>query len=113
MAPDLPSMTDRLAGLREQVAHPGAGPALLAQVEDALTEGYACALSADDWTARAERRLHDLLTDTDVPVRARDLRELTTQHTRLQRELVALRRELAALWHDRDRLRTGARAAST
>jgi hypothetical protein len=105
-------MTNRLAGLREQVAQASLPPALLVQVEDALTEGCACALSADDWAARAEQRLHDLISDADVPVRARDLRELTIEHTRLQRELVALRGELSELWRDRDRLRRGTRAKS-
>jgi ABC-type phosphate transport system auxiliary subunit len=97
--------------------HPGdAGPgdvarpdlatteALLAQIDDRLTEGYAWALSGDAWSMRTEQLLHELDGDT-LAVDDRGLRLLAREHVRFRRDLIALRRELAALRRERDRLR--------
>ena len=69
----------------------------LADVENVLTEGYAEALAGDAWTMRAERTLQDLLQSAASPARALSLRALAREHAAFQYELIALRRELAAL----------------
>ena len=113
MRPDLASIIERVETLRAQTRARAdrADEALLEQIEDLLTEGYACALDGDAWSMRSER-LHELISDSGSPVRGRELRKLASEHARFQREIVALRRELAELRHDRDRLRAGPRAAS-
>jgi hypothetical protein len=85
--------------------------ALLAQIDDRLTEGYAWALSGDAWALRTEQCLHALASDT-LSVDDRGLRLLAREHARFRRDLVALRRELAALRRERDRLRAYWRALS-
>lgn len=114
MRPDLASIIKRVEALRAQTdVRPGeADEALLAQIEDLLTEGYAHALDGDAWSLRSEERLHELISDTDLVVRGRELRQLASEHARFQREVVALRRELAELRHHRDRVQALARATS-
>jgi len=114
MRPDLATMIERVIALRAQ-AHERARSAdefLLDEIEDVLTEGYAYALAGDAWSMRSEQRLHELINDAQSPVRGRDVRSLAAEHGRLQREVVALRRELAELRHERDRLRAGSHARS-
>lgn len=105
-------MIERVAALRDRVRGKTAGEALLAEVEDTLTEGYAHALSGDAWSMRSEQRLHDLISNPQAPVRGRELRALAYEHARFQNDVIALRRELAELRHDRDRLSAGSHAAS-
>ena len=112
MHPDLVTIVGRIAALRQRWASADEVQALLPEIEDALAEGYAQALAGDAWSMRVEQRLQELLTNADVPVRGRELRVLATDHDRFQRDLIELRRELAALRQDRDRLGAGSRAAS-
>ena len=113
MPPDLATVIERVAALRAQARdRRGWDATLLAQIEDMLTEGYAHALDGDAWSMRSEERLHELIADTDSIVRGRELRTLAGEHARFQRDVIALRRELAELRHDRDRLWSGTRAAS-
>lgn len=88
----------------------GAHDALLAEIEDALSGGYAEALAGDAWAERARRTL--LRPVDEAPTRkSRELREMSAQHVRFQRDLDALRCELGALKDARDRLfRTAASA---
>ena len=105
-------MTERVAALRVHLRGKAPGDRLLAQIEDTLTEGYAHALSGDAWSTRSEQRLHDLISDAESPMRGRELRALANEHASFQSDVVALRRELAALRQDRDRLRAGSHARS-
>jgi hypothetical protein len=105
-------MIVQVAGLCEMSASTTATQALLAQIEDRLTEGYAWALTGDAWSMRTEHRLHELGSDTLVVVDDHDLRALAREHARFRRDLIALRRELAALRRERDRLRADWRASS-
>ncbi len=109
MHPDLARMIERVHALHEQARdRAGVDRALLEKIEDVLTEGYARALEGDAWSMRSEQRLHELIDgDGDSPVRGRELRTLATEHARFQNEVMALRRELAELRHDRDRLHAG------
>lgn len=108
MHPDLATMIERVHALHEQIRdRAGVDRAMLEKIEDVLTEGYARALEGDAWSMRSEERLHELIGDTGLPVRARELRTLATAHARFQNEVIALRRELAELRHDRDRLHAG------
>ena len=111
MRPELATMTERVAALRERSAAPAAAEAVLDEIEDALAEGYAQALAGDAWSMRSEQRLHDLISSVD-PVRGGDLRTLAGDHTRFQHDLIELRRELAALRRERDRLRATTQASA-
>lgn len=105
MRPDLATVIDRVAALRERAHMDAPDGRLLAEIEDTLTEGYAHALAGDAWSMRSEQRLHELISDAaDAPVRGRELRSLAGEHARFQNDVMALRRELAELRHERDRL---------
>ena len=98
--------------LREQCRYSTPPETLLEQIEDVLSEGYGQALAGDAWSISREERLQQLLSDADVPFRARHLRLLAAEHADFQRDLVALRRELAELRSDRERLCVGPRLRS-
>jgi hypothetical protein len=105
-------MIGQVAALREVSASRPPSEALVAQMEDGLTEGYAWALTGDAWSMRTEQRLHELGSDTVAAVVVGVLRALTREHARFRRDLNALRRELAALRRERDRLRADWLASS-
>lgn len=104
-------MTDQITALRGLAASSAPTQALLAQIEDSLAAGYACALTGDAWSMRTEQRLH-ALAGAAVPAAAHDLRVLACEHARLRRDLIALRGGLAQLRSDGDRLRADTRASS-
>ncbi len=112
MPPDLDSMLQRVAELREESARPAPRESLLDEIEDALSAGYGQALEADAWSMHTEQRLHELITEPDVPARGRKLRVLATEHARFQRTVMELRSDLAALRRDRDRLYAGSPSRS-
>lgn len=114
MQPDLASMTERVTLLRRHCAVGGraAATALLEQIEDVLSEGYGEALAGDAWSISTENRLEQLIKEPDQAFRGQRLRSLAHEHARFQRELVALRRALAELRCDRDRLRVALRGCS-
>ena len=111
MSPDLAVMIERVARLRGARGSPPS-VALLAEIDEVLTAGYARALNGDAWSTRTEERLHELIYDDTAPVRGRELRAIATDHAGFQRDLVELRAKLAELWNERNRLRAalGARA---
>jgi hypothetical protein len=111
VSPDLATMIGHVAALREVSASSTATEALLARIEDRLTDGYAWALNGDAWSMRFEQRLYELGSNTLV-VDDYDYRVLAREHVRFRRELAALRRELAALRRERDRLLADWRASS-
>ncbi len=90
-------MTARVAQMRADTAARDETAVSLAEVEDVLTEGYAEALAGDAWAMRAERALHEILYSSASPDRGLSLRALVREHAAFQHELIALRRELAAL----------------
>ena len=104
MRRDLVKMTQRVSRLRAHAAEDAPSETLLSMIDDLLTEGYAHALAADAWSMRAEQRLHELISGPPVAARGDRLRSLSHAQTSCQRDLMALRRELAALRLDRDRL---------
>ena len=97
-------MTERVMLLREQCLRSAPPETLLEQIEDVLSEGYGQALAGDAWSISREERLQQLISDVDEPFRARRLRLLAAEHAEFQRDLIALRRELAELRRDRERL---------
>lgn len=107
-------MIERVTLLREQCARGARDEGLLEQIEYVLSEGYAQALAGDAWSISGEQRLQQLISGEGQPFRARRLRLLASEHAQFQRDLVALRRELRELRHDRDRLcaRAGSSSAS-
>ena len=112
MSPDLSVMIERVAGLCDALAGREPSAALLAEVDDVLTEGYARALNGDAWSTRTEERLHELINDESVPIRGRELRAVATDHAGFQRDLIELRRKLGELWNARDGLRSKMTAPS-
>ena len=111
MSPDLTTMLERVMRLREELAARRPTPALLAEIEDVLTEGYAHALDGDAWSTRTEERLLNSFRGSNTRVCARDQQAVMAERSGVQRELVELRRELTELWRERDRLRSGSRRA--
>jgi len=111
MRPDLATVIERVAALRQRARGHAPSERLMAEIEDTLTEGCAHALAGDAWSMRSEQRLHELISDAGSPVRGRELRSLAGEHARFQNDVMALRRELADLRNDRDRL-AGLHAAS-
>lgn len=110
MRPDLATVIDRVVALRERTQDRAPTDRLIAEIEDVLTEGYAHALAGDAWSMQSEQRLHELISDVESPARGRELRALAGEHARFQNDVMSLRRELAELRLDRDRL-AGSRAA--
>lgn len=106
-------MSERVVKLRLEAAGIVQSEALLAQMEDALSEGYGLALAGDAWLMRFEERLHEIIDDASSPVRGGALRTVASEHARFERDLIGLRRELARLRGERDRVhaRTFARSA--
>lgn len=104
MRPDLTPASERVARLRDEASRPAPRASLLDEIEDALSEGYAQALEGDAWAIDTEHRLHELMTDGDVPLRGSRLRALAGEHARFEAKVHRLRRDLAALRRDRDRL---------
>lgn len=95
--PDLADLTDRVARLLADTAGCAPSDELMALVEGLLTEGYASALAGDAWAIRAEQRMHDLVGDRAARARGDSLHALTREHAVFERQLIALRRELAEL----------------
>ena len=106
MPPELAGVIERVTALRQRAQRVGRGAdgALLAEIDDTLTEGYAHALTGDAWSMHCEKRLHELISAASAVTRGRELRALAGEHAGFQREIMALRRELAELRRDRDRL---------
>jgi hypothetical protein len=100
MRRDVENATARIIAIRSRLRD---GDVSDSENDDALSEGYARALAGDAWLARAEQRLHELIDDTTLPVRGRDLRTLVRDHAELQRDVIALRHELEGLRRDRER----------
>jgi predicted nucleic acid-binding Zn-ribbon protein len=109
MRVDIDAAIERVAAIRTRLAQPAQAAVPLDEIEDALSEGYAQALACDAWLIRADQRVRELIDDTSRTVSGRELRALTGEHGDVQRELVALRRELAALRDEHERLRLLAR----
>ncbi len=110
MHPDLEAATQRVIAARARLVDLPPDGVRRQDVEDELCEGYAHALAGDAWLADSERRLHELIDDTALPVRGRELRALAAEHAEVQRSVISLRRELAALRREHDRLRASLHA---
>lgn len=112
MRADVDTATERIIAARLRLAAVPARAVRLQEVEDVLCEGYAQALAADAWLMKTEGRLHELIDDASLAARGRDIRSLSGEHGRVQRSVMELRRELAALRAEHDRLRTRSHASS-
>jgi len=110
MCPDVEAATQRVVAMRASLAD-GAGDIGVGEIEDELCAGYAHALEGDAWLTQAEARLHDLIDDTSSPAHGHELRALAATRSAMRGEVDALRRELALLHCEHDRLRAGARPA--
>lgn len=104
MRPDIETAVEHVAAARVRLGRAPLGEVDAQEIEDALCKGYAQALAGDAWLAQTEQRLHELIEDRSRPVRGRDVRALAAEHGDFQHGLIALRRELAAMRREHDRL---------
>jgi hypothetical protein len=104
MRPDVDSATERVIALRTRLAEPHAAGPALQTIEDELCVGYVCALQADAWLSGVEERLQASFEERSLDARGQ-VRAVAAEHAKLQRGVIALRRELAALRREHDRLR--------
>lgn len=104
MRPDLHAAKEIVVALRARVARMHDDDLPLAEIHDALSTGYAQALAADAWLTETDQRLHELIDDVSITVRARELRTLARDHALFQAGLIALRGELSALRTEYDDL---------
>lgn len=111
MRPDVEAATERVLSARARLGRAPERDDLSDDVEDALCEGYAQALAGDAWLTDGERRLHELIDDTSLAFRGREVRELAREHADFQRQVINLRYELEALRREHDRLRSRSSAA--
>lgn len=112
MRPDVETATERVAAVRARLACLPPLDLHVQEIDDALCEGYAQALAGDAWLTRTERRLHELIDDPSLAVAGSELRALAGERGVLERSVIALREELAALRHEHERLGTGSPASS-
>lgn len=110
MRPEVETATARVIALHERLADSPADVPLQ-KLEDELCVGYAHALAGDAWLAEIEQHMQALVSDCSLDAR-RDLNSIAIEHAEFQRSVVALRRELARLRREHDRLRVGARASA-
>ena len=103
---------EHVARLRDACVGCTPSDALVAEIEDTLTTGYAWALIADACFMRIEERLREAVADASG-LAAVKLRALGGEHARLQEDLTTLRQALAGLRSDRDRVRAGVLGRST
>lgn len=104
MPPDLTAVIERVRRLRASTHEVEPSLALIARIDDGLSQGYAWALDGDAWSMREEQRLHELISDNTTRPDGGELHARATEHERFQRDLAALRHELAELWRERQRL---------
>jgi hypothetical protein len=98
MSDQLASVTERIILLLDRIEQ-GQSPGR-ARLEDALTDGYACALWVDAECDRIERRLAEhaaALTDESGEEQTRRISSLAQLLARRRRELASLRGLLASL----------------
>lgn len=104
---DIELLTDRVAAARARLAGLAAAELPARELDDMLGDGYAVALAGDAWVAQSQQRLDELLENAAVLARSRrDLHAHTRERLELQRSVAGLRRELAALRVDVDKLLT-------
>ena len=106
-------MTDRVMALIDLAADSRApSERLLERMEDTLSEGYGLALAGDAESMRAEEHLHEIINDMSSPARGATVRAIATEHALLEHDIIELRRRLAELRRQRDRLHAASHAAS-
>ena len=110
MHPDLRPISERVEALSARAARADGG-VRADEAEVLLCDGYAAALAADAWSASAEQRMQELMVAIPAEGAARELRILARTHTAFQQDLMVLRRDLAALRQQFDRLTAASRAA--
>jgi phosphoenolpyruvate-protein kinase (PTS system EI component) len=93
---DLLERLDRLSG---QVQRGRVDPAVMDEINDILSEGYALALAEEARLDQLEQRLGDILSEV-VAGRSADLRDVTVELRRTERAVSALRSRLTAM-HER------------
>jgi len=92
-------LLDRIDELSARAARPGADPALLAEIEDLLAEGYMQALTQEARSRRLGSRLENLVETLDEPGAAVEARRLVVQRRTLDESVRTLRDRLNAIRH--------------
>ncbi len=112
MRPDVQAATDRAIAARAQLAALAPHSVPPPEIEGELCSGYMHALDGDAWLAQVEDRLTvAVAADRSSPINCREPFALAAEHNEFRLGLIALRRELAALRDEHDRLRLTAHAA--
>jgi hypothetical protein len=96
---DSASLLDRIAALTTRARLSASNPALLAEIEDLLSQGYADALSGEARMVALEERLDEIL-DAGDETRARELRLVVREHRDVEGAVARLRRALSELHGD-------------
>ncbi|HEV3407713.1 MAG TPA: hypothetical protein VG079_03400 [Gaiellaceae bacterium] len=107
---DLPTLLERIRLLADESG--GAeSRRRLAEVDEALTDGYARALALEAEVWRVRRRQAELARDLREPVHAHELEALAVRLTAVEDELAGLRRALRPLQEHANVLRATIAAA--
>jgi hypothetical protein len=93
---DYGDLIERLEQLAARADRSSGDAALLAELEDALSVGYAGALSGEGRLVQLEERLAALLA-TSGEERAPELRRIVSEHRALERSVARLRAALEPL----------------
>jgi hypothetical protein len=96
---DLQALHDRLDALCERAARRGDDAAVMAEMNDLLSEGYARALLAEARLIALEERLTDRIADLSAG-RVEEVRLLAGEHRAAERAVTRLRARLADV-HER------------
>jgi hypothetical protein len=96
---DCAPLLDRIDALTRRARRATSDPALLAEIEDLLSRGYADALSGEARMVALEERLDEIL-DTGDEARARELRLVVREHRAVEGTVARLRRALSELHGD-------------
>jgi hypothetical protein len=89
-------LIERLERLAVRADSSSGDAELLAEIEDALSAGYADALSGEGRLVQLEDRL-DALLNSSGEARAEELRRIVTEHRALERSVARLRAALEPL----------------
>jgi hypothetical protein len=96
---DSAPLLDRIAALTVRARHSSSHAALLAEIEDLLSQGYTEALSGEARMVALEEQLDEIL-DAGDETRARELRLVVREHRAVEGAVAQLRRALSELHGD-------------
>ena len=97
-------LRQRVQTLTQRAAREQVDGALLAEMEDLLARGYACALRGDSMTRRMQRRVDALSARLDEPDAAAELTAVVREQSKVREATRELRSDLSVMHRHWDRL---------